>query len=194
MKRRYGFTIVELVIVTEVIAILIAISVGTYKVYLDRSFDNQVNGLVVAVKSGAERYYASNNEYPLAQDINNGIPPTSTPPTNFTAASTILDVPATNLDSGAVKLAPCAGATCSISASSDNNLVYYITKAATDGMAQRQYTVNGCTYTFPDTEDGSLSFIIAYYYRQGGYWKVTRSNLGTVTSSDPTGLCPFTRL
>lgn len=194
MKHRYGFTIIELVVVIEVIAILVAISVMSYRAYQKQSFDNQVQGLGAAIKSGAERYYNANNEYPFAQDLNSGIAPNGTPPANFTAASTLLNVPTTNLDSSTAKLAPCAGASCTISTSSNKNLVYYITKAATDGAVERQYNITGCTYTFPATEDGALSFIIAYYYSQGGYWKVARSNAGTVASSDQDGLCSFTPL
>lgn len=193
MKRRHGFTIVELMVVIAAIAILMAITSTAYGAYQKRSYDGQIKSLAAAVKSGAERYYNTNNEYPLASQLSAPSSPGVNPPSSYATASTLLNVPTTNLNSSRIKLVPCAGS-CPLTSTTNRNYVYYLTKAASDGTASRQYTNGGCTYTFPTSEDGALSFVIAFYYSEGGYWKATRSDKGNVTSSDPYGWCPFTPL
>jgi prepilin-type N-terminal cleavage/methylation domain-containing protein len=184
MKR--GFTIIEVLVVITVISILITITMVSFTNYQNRSTDSQAKTIVAAVRAGAERYYSSNDEYPSAAVLFGGTP-TGSAPASYAAASTALGVSTDILNSSRIDFVPCAG-TCNIT---DTTKVYYLTKTATDGTAQRQYTVTSCTYTFPTTEDGSLSYIIMYYSRQDGYWKTSRSERGVPTTSD-TILCPFT--
>ncbi len=195
MKRR-GFTIIELLVVVAAITILVAISVSAYESYQKRSFDAQAVALAAAVKSGAERYYATNNEYPLASTLFGGTP-TGNPPATFTSASTILNVPSSNLNTDNLKFTPCAGTGVCSAGSANTSKVYYVTKDSSDGTAQRQYTITigstSCTFTFPTTESGALSFILMYYSYQSRNWIVSRSDRGDVTTSNTTN-CGFTPL
>ncbi len=198
MKR--GFTIVELVVVVVLIGILVSIAVSTYDAQQKRSYDGQAKNLAAAVKAGAEKYYSTNNEYPLASIVYGGTPSGTTTPASYATASTVLTVPTTNLTTNNLKLLPCntstgvAATRCpSVSNSTtDKTKVYYITKPD-NATTVSTYVANSCTYTFPNTEAGALSFLVSYYSYQDSIWKVARSNRGDVTDTATNG-CRFTAL
>lgn len=187
MKR--GFTLIELLVVITVISILVAITTISYYAHLNRASDNQAISIADAVRAGAERYYANNNEYPLASIVF-GATPTGAAPASYTTASSVLGVSQDVLNNTRVKFVPCAGAVCTFTAN-DQSDVYYLTKDAADGTAQRQYTIGSCVYTLPTTEDGALSYFIIYYSKQYGQWRVSKSAHGLATTSD-TFWCPLT--
>lgn len=187
MKR--GFTLIELLVVIAVISILTGLTLMSYTTYQNRADDSQAQSIANAVRAGAERYYAANNEYPLASIVFGGTP-TGSPPASYTSALSTLGIGENIVKGDYAKLVPCAGTVCTFGVN-DQSDVYYLTKDAADGTAQRQYTIGGCTYTFPTTEDGAMSYIIMYYSRQVGQWRVSKSSRGMPTTSD-TFWCPFT--
>lgn len=184
MKR--GFTIIELLVVITVLATLVGITMVSLYEYENRANDSRAQAIASAVRDGAERYYDNNNEYPSA-DLLFGGTPTGSIPASYSATASELALSADILDSSRIKFVPCSGDACSFT---DKSKVYYLTKADADGTAQRQYTIAGCTYTFPSSEDGTLSYIISYYSNQNGYWMTGRSGRGMPVTSDP-ALCPF---
>ena len=196
MKR--GFTIVELIVVVVLISIIVAIAISTYDAQQKRSFDGQAKNLAATVKSGAERYYNTNNEYPLSSIVYGGTPSGTTVPSNYTTASNVLNVPTTNLNTDRLKFLPCNASTgvaatrCPSGVSMDKEKVYYVTKPDSAATAAT-YTTNGCTFSFPATEAGALSFVVSYYSNQESIWKVARSNRGAVTDTATAG-CMFTAL
>lgn len=66
MKRAYGFTIVELLIVIVVIAILAALSYVGYTSMSNRSHDSVVNADLANAAKQLQLYYAEKGIYPLA--------------------------------------------------------------------------------------------------------------------------------
>lgn len=194
MKR--GFTLVEVLIVVSVIIILSTISVLAYDQTQKQAEDSAASATVSAVKSGAEKYYSTNNEYPLAADIH-GAAVTGAVPTNYVAASQILGVPRANLDGAKFKLIACTSAVSSCKTDVlAKNRVYYFTKATQTSTAAEVITSaagTGCSYTFAATDTGALGFLLAYYNATDNAWKFVRSDKGTVTTSDGTS-CPFTAL
>lgn len=189
MKR--GFTIVEVLIVVIVISIIASIGVFGFNQYRYRSIDSQAKAIVNIVKSGAERYYDVNNEYPPAQTLftsaGSTAPSCGTAP-NYAHAASLLNTNSATLNASAIQLETYAGTDCTWSQSK----VYYLTKTNTDGNTNRAYVITGCTYTLADPAPGSAgaSALIAYYSRQDGFWKVYRTNRGTITTSNGT-TCPF---
>jgi len=184
MKR--GFTIIELLVVITVIAILVGITMVSLTEYENRANDSRAQAITSAVRDGAERYYDNNNEYPSAALLFGGTP-TGSVPASYSATADALDLSADILDSSRIKFLPCSGDSCNFT---DKSKVYYLTKTDADGTAQRQYTIDGCTFTLPTSEDGALSYVISYYSNQDGYWVTGRSAHGMPTTSDPS-LCPF---
>lgn len=186
MKR--GFTIVEVIVVVGLIAVILAIAIATYDAYQKRSYDAQAKGLASAVKSGVEQYFEANNEYALASVLFGGTP-TGSVPSSYSAASTALEVPTSNLNSDKVKFIPCDINACT---TNDVTKVYYLTKPS-NVSTQYTYVINSCTYTLPSPEVGALSYFISFYSYDEDKWLVARSNRGSETTSNLT-TCPFTTL
>lgn len=182
MKR--GFTIIELLVVITVIAILVGVTMMSFSQFENRARDNQAKGLASALHAGVERYFSSNNEYPLAPDLYGGsVPGSCAAPASYTTASNLLAVPATTLGGDSNKLSLCDG-NMSLGSGSDLSKVYYFTKpTATDATAYT-LTIGGCTFTIPATDMGGLSYIIVYYAKANNVWQVYKSNHGGITSSD----------
>ena len=169
-----------------IIGILIAITTVTYTSYQDRAVDSQARSIANAVKAGSERYFTKNNEYPSAQTLYGDTPDGSTP-SSYQAASDAIDVATSVLDNTKVKFLPCAGGSCTFT---DTEKVYYLTKPDANPTSQQQYTISGCTFTFPAADTGSASYVMAYWNQKESQWIYNRSNNGSVTTSSTTS-CPF---
>ena len=189
MKR--GFTIVELVVVVSVLVILSGIGISSYTVYRNQGIDSQARSIATAVVSGAERYYNANNEYPSAQVVF-GSAPTGSVPASYTTASSVLGVPKDVLDNTTVDLLPCAGTSAVCTPSTLNKArVYYLTKSDPPAATAQTYSVTlptstTCTFTFPATETGSMSYLLVFWSNTDNTWKRVRSNKGGITTSNTT--------
>ncbi len=191
MKR--GFTIVELLIVIAILGALTVISAFSYTQVYKRANDGEKKSLISLVRAGAEKYYATNNEYPLATAVH-GAALTGSPPASYATASSVLNVSLTALKDSKVKLVAC-GATQT--ACKTNNLsteqVYYYTKSTQASTAAEVITTvaagSDCAFTFPASETGALAYLIAYI--QDNQLRVITSNNGTVQTSD-NFWCAFT--
>lgn len=64
IKRAYGFTVVELLIVIVVIGILAALAIGSYNSMSAKARDSQRMQDVKAISKALEAYYIRNGEYP----------------------------------------------------------------------------------------------------------------------------------
>jgi len=62
--RKYGFTLIELMIVVAVIAILISIGVASYRNMVQKSRDGTTIANLATLRSSLNIYYTDNNEYP----------------------------------------------------------------------------------------------------------------------------------
>lgn len=68
--KRYGFTIVELLIVIVVIGILAAITIVAFNGIQNNAKDTSRISKIKAMSKAIEAYYATNGYYPQAQDAN----------------------------------------------------------------------------------------------------------------------------
>lgn len=71
MKSRSGFTIVEVTIVTVIIAILAAITVVSYTKVQTDARDNTRKGNATVIGTALEKYYDKNGEYPSVRSLVN---------------------------------------------------------------------------------------------------------------------------
>lgn len=166
-----AFTIVELIVVIVTIAIMAAISIMAYATYQDRAADSQRQALAVAIRTGAERYFNNNNEYPLASQVN-----------TYSNAKTVMDVSTELTDGSKGKMVACSGV-CTIN---NTQRVYYITKPdQTNSAIQNTVTPgNGCTWTLPAADIGAVSYLIIYYSSTSGLWYTMRSINGNPVGSN----------
>ncbi len=80
MKRKAGFTLMELLIVIAIIGILVSISVASYSSAQKKGRDARRHSDLKAIQTAWEQYYADNSaSYPATCDISttylpNGIP------------------------------------------------------------------------------------------------------------------------
>jgi len=67
-RRKKGFTLLELLIVLSVLAVLVAIGVPNFKVYLDEARLNRIADDGRLLKDAAYRYYLANGRWPVLGD------------------------------------------------------------------------------------------------------------------------------
>lgn len=194
MKR--GFTLVELLIVISVIVILTALSISAYDLTQKEAEDGAAEALISTIKSGAEKYYTTNNEYPVASAVHGGAV-TGSPPANYTAASQYFGIPIANLDGSRFKLTACTPqlAACKTDALTKTRVYYFTKQTQTSTTAEVIGTAagTGCAYTFAAADTGALGYVLAYWSAMDKQWKIIKSSRGTVTTSN-TSTCPFTGL
>lgn len=191
-KLKKGFTIVELLVVTVVIVILATILTLAYLGYQKQAAAKQGESMARLVASGAEKYFATNNEYPSVNQLaSNG---DGKAISNFTTVSTYLASPADIFQNTNWTFTPCAASAttyCTI-ASTDTNRVFYFSKT-TSSVATVTFTFPSpwsCSIQFPSAETGSTAFAVAYANPTNiSNLVLLKSSNGTVTISS--GTCSF---
>lgn len=73
--KRFGFTIVELLIVIVVIAILAAISIVAYNGIQQRARDAERSQELIAIQKALELYHIDNGGYPVCGGVGTNAPP-----------------------------------------------------------------------------------------------------------------------
>ncbi|PWU22886.1 hypothetical protein C5B42_04860 [Candidatus Cerribacteria bacterium 'Amazon FNV 2010 28 9'] len=95
-KRRFGFTLLEMLVVITIIAILIGLASVSYSTAEKKSRNAKRRGDIKAVQNAFEQYYSLNNGYAancstMASSLATGLPTDPKSPTynySFTCSST----------------------------------------------------------------------------------------------------------
>jgi type IV pilus assembly protein PilE len=66
MRRRLGFTIMELMVAIVVLAILVAVAMPSYDKAMRRTHWNSTRDLLQVIYSGEQVYWTANNQYKAA--------------------------------------------------------------------------------------------------------------------------------
>jgi type IV pilus assembly protein PilE len=125
MRRKSGFTLIELMIVVVIIAILAAVALPSYRDHMMRSKITEATSNLASIRVNMEQYYQDNRKYGTGGTCGLALP-TNTKYFDFGAGGT-------------------AGAGCvSGNASGAGDQTYIITAAgnATGGMAGFAYTID----------------------------------------------------
>lgn len=192
--KQSGFTIVELIITIAVIAILMTISVFTYRNVQAGADDKAREADVTTIMDALEKYYAKNGEYPADEDLNPTKSVTRLP--NFTAVKTLLP----GLDDDALKgpgnyefYAACADTVCTNTSNAWRDYMsksyWYWSRTKSNSVANATYAKSvaasygdnkgwGCTVTTTYNDPG---FVIAWYSEAKKVWVFRKSPHGTVT-------------
>ncbi len=175
MKRSHGFTIVELVIVTTVIAILATITTVAYLSHQTQAEAAKISSLADRIIANAEKYYDKNNEYPDGWAINSN-------------PSGILDIPADELRYNATtfdepSLTYCFNTTTNCSNGGIRRIYY--ARDPIDTTSLTHTNAGPCTIAFPGgaNANGFSSFAIWYYDPKLGYWIYKKGSRGQVNIS-----------
>jgi len=64
-----GFTLIELLVVVAIFSIVMTISVGAYRQYVQRANRTDAASLLLRVAAAQERYYLDQNRYALDGDV-----------------------------------------------------------------------------------------------------------------------------
>lgn len=195
MKSK-GFTLIELLVVIVVIGIISSVAIAAYVAAQQRSSDAAVKAAAASLKSGLERYYNRNNEYPSAATMF-GSTPNGTAVTNKQSISTLVDITNSALSDDRVIIVPCSGTATNctpLDATNrpKNGSIYYYTKTAAVGTAQT-YNFSTCDFTFAASEPPNAAYFIAIKTVVQSTWDVSKSNKGVVITAN-SGACPFTAL
>lgn len=70
LSRRRGFTLIELMVVLAIVAILTAIAIPSYSVYVRKAERKAAMAALQGLAQSMERFYAQNNTYEDAADEN----------------------------------------------------------------------------------------------------------------------------
>lgn len=70
MHKRYGFTIVEVLVVIFIIAVLVTLGGLAWRAARNDALDNQGKTELLAIKDAIEQYYRDNGEYPWPSRCN----------------------------------------------------------------------------------------------------------------------------
>jgi type IV pilus assembly protein PilE len=70
IKNSIGFTLIELLMVLVIIAVLLGYAVPTYREYVLRSQRSEAQNALLQLSGIQERFYANNNRYGNATEIN----------------------------------------------------------------------------------------------------------------------------
>ncbi len=62
MKKKYGFTLLELMVVVAIIGVLVAVAVPKFANMLEKTKEGATKGNISAIMSAIRIYYAENNE------------------------------------------------------------------------------------------------------------------------------------
>jgi prepilin-type N-terminal cleavage/methylation domain-containing protein len=137
MKSRSGFTIVEVTIVTVIIAILAAITVVAYTKVQTDARDNTRKGNVAVIGTALEKYYDKNGEYPSVRSLVNNY-------TDNTGATVAAKLQINASDLLFPKMPSSATNGLISAAAPSNNYIAYIGKSdVNDNVCQTMLT-GGC--------------------------------------------------
>ncbi len=193
MRMNRGYTIVELIVVVAVLSILIAMSVVSMSAFQRQADESAAKSLATALRSGAEQFYARNNEYAVPNQVTGTQSDFSGPPSDaeYGYVSTNLNIPVSTLKNDRVKAVICH--TACLGSNINKKYVYYLNKYGSSEMVAYTYTFGTCTYTLPAAEGGGMAYLVAYWSSDANKWEVVKSNRGMVTTSDTTN-CAFKAL
>lgn len=189
-----GFTIIELIVVVTTIAILASLVTFGSASMINRGRQSEAKSILMAVRSGLEKYYSENNEYPPAATLAGGGDGRNLSTAQYNTIATTLGMNVSSLRTSTYKFVPCSvsGSACTIGLT-DDKYILYLTRTASDvaSSAARTYTTpsSTCTYTFPaptiPSEAGYSTYLLVYrdptntdWWTQ---WNVYGSNNGTFT-------------
>jgi prepilin-type N-terminal cleavage/methylation domain-containing protein len=74
LKRYFGFTLIELMLVVAIVAIISAIAIPAYMNYVRRSYLSEATASISAIKSAEESFFTINNCYVEAREHPTNIP------------------------------------------------------------------------------------------------------------------------
>ncbi len=168
-NRRRAFTIVEVLVVTIIIAIIAGIGVVAYKTLTNDADQRQAEALTRAVRSGMENYFRKNGEYPSVPQLTGGTTNgNSLSVAQYQTISTMIGVKTDMLYKGKFRLVPCQIDVCTSipNTTASANAVYYITRASTDANPAGKFIMIGsCNVALSGSDaatSGSSSYIIAF--------------------------------
>ena len=192
IRNTSGFTIIEVAIVTAVIAILAMVTTLGYLGYQKQAASQKISATAARVMAGAEKYYAANNEYPGGGDLDvaGGF---ATPEKRSKA----LGIAADELEQDGAKFLFCANSgsrytTGGNAPCNQPNTVYYVIDWWNNQDVTYASPLAGpCTLSFPagDQYGGFSTFVVWYLNPQTNQWVYKRSTNGAVTISGPS--CVF---
>lgn len=209
MKR--GFTLVEILIVVIVLSIVAGIVTVSYTAIRNDAADSQAQTMVSLLNASLDKYYSTNNQYPLAADLFGGNP-NGTVPSSYSTAAQLLGVSESVFKQGDIRFMPCSSTGGSMSSvCSYQNLswvggienVKYITKSSGELNVEKQYFVaspNGpntaveqCEIVIRNTIEPSSVYVMTYWSREEQKVKFVKSTKGEVSLYSPmSGQCVFT--
>lgn len=188
MKQLKGFTIIEIAVVITVLAVLATITVSAYSIIQRQARDTKRNTDLRVMKSGLEKFYDANGEYPsscpqgeyntttqlcTSRPLAFFIPSSGTPLNSTTTKSTISSIIGVNLDQVGD---PKQTTTNILGQAGDlftNSTYYYLyvgsmtnPQAGTvTNVEPFQLNINGrsCSYQVTVPSGSQTSFILAYY-------------------------------
>lgn len=89
MRRKLAFTLVELLIVINVIAIVAAVAIPKFADSAARAKDSRLKQYLKMLREATQRFYADTGLYPKSADIVNGVTPTQ----GYDTTGTLVAIP-----------------------------------------------------------------------------------------------------
>ena len=70
-KKQHGFTVIELMVITVIVGVLLALVLTTYASVSEKERNTERQRDIAELRDGLEAYYYQNNKYPTLADLNN---------------------------------------------------------------------------------------------------------------------------
>lgn len=86
-NKQQGFTLIEVMIVTVIIAILAAIAIPSYQSHIQKTRRTDAKSTLSQIAAAQERYFFTNNGYAVGTDFSKVYSSTSTPDGHYTIAA-----------------------------------------------------------------------------------------------------------